>query len=64
MQQISSLVGEVIRVDLRDLKIAAAIAASFIGFLLLPLTLNNMPLIFPSMLLIFIGLTLAIGAEQ
>jgi len=51
-------------VDLRDLKISAAIITAFAGFLLLPLTIRDLLLIFPAMVLIFIGLTLAVGVEQ
>jgi len=50
--------------DRRDLESLIGIVTAFAGFLLLPKTLENVLWLFPAMLLIFIGLCLAIGADD
>jgi len=48
----------------RDLQIAAAVILTSIGFFLLPLTIQNPLHLFPSMFLIFLGIALAVEADD
>jgi len=48
----------------KDLQAALAVILAGAGFLLLPLTIQNPLHLFPSMLLIFLGIALAVEADD
>jgi len=48
----------------RDLKAFAAVILASIGFLLLPYTVGDVLYLFPSLCFIFLGLALAIEADD
>jgi len=50
--------------DLRDLKTVIAVLLSFAGFIMLPFVIENTLLLFPAMIMIFVGLMVAIEAEE
>jgi len=50
--------------SVRDLETALAVVLSTIGFLLLPLAAGDVLYLFPSLCFIFLGLALAIEADD